>query len=192
MEERRDRNEYPALPGLFSILWTATNPATSALTSGVRAHSCENTSAFKVTFLSSIRSSILSEHLRPQNGCTSTQASTCLWRFRYLWLGCQHHCRLFVQTQLAKMRQIMKECLSYPSPNAFSRVIGLSNRPLTEDASMLPIGNKKWELHSGIGLERGVDVVAEKLKAISGIEGITHVYYTCTMSHPLVAKIIND
>ena len=84
----------------------------------------------------------------------------------------------------------MKECLSYPSPNAFSRVIGLSNRPLTEDVSMLPIEDKKWELHSGVDLERGPDVVAEKLKAIGGIEEISHVYFTCTVSHYLVAEVI--
>ena len=42
---------------------------------------------------------------------------------------------------------------------------------------MLPIENEKWELHSGVDLERGVD---EKLKAIDGIEWTTHVYFTCT------------
>ena len=73
----------------------------------------------------------------------------------------------------------MRECLSYPSPNAFSRVIGLTNRPLTKSASTLPIENEKWELHCGVDLERGADVVAEKLKAIEGIEGISHVYFTC-------------
>ena len=46
-----------------------------------------------------------------------------------------------------------------------------SDRP----ASMLPIEDKKWELHSGIDLERGPDVVAEKLKAIGGIEEINHI-----------------
>ena len=45
---------------------------------------------------------------------------------------------------------------------------------------MLPIENEKWELHSGVDLERGADAVAEKLKAISGIEEINHVYFTCT------------
>ena len=88
------------------------------------------------------------------------------------------------------MQQIVKECLSYPSPNAFSRAIGLSNRPLSEDVSMLPIENKKWELHSGVDLERGADVVTKKLKAIGGIEGISHVYFTCTVSHWLVAEVI--
>ena len=74
----------------------------------------------------------------------------------------------------------MRECLSYPSPNTFSRVIGLTNRPLTKDASMLPREKQKWELHSGIDLEKGVDVVAEKLKAIDGIERTNYVYFTCT------------
>ena len=74
----------------------------------------------------------------------------------------------------------MKECLSYPAPNAFSRIIGLTNRPLTKDVSMLPSEKENWELHSGIDLERGADVVAEKLKAIDGIEGTNYVYFTCT------------
>ena len=48
---------------------------------------------------------------------------------------------------------------------------------------MLPIENENWELHSGVDLEMGADVVAEKLKAIDGIEGINHVYFTCTVPH---------
>lgn len=45
---------------------------------------------------------------------------------------------------------------------------------------MLPSEKEKWELHSGIDLEKGVDVVAEKLKAIDGIERTDYVYFTCT------------
>ena len=44
---------------------------------------------------------------------------------------------------------------------------------------MLPDENEKWELHSGVDLERGVDVVVEKLKAIDGIEGTKYVYFAC-------------
>ena len=57
---------------------------------------------------------------------------------------------------------------------------------------MLSIGNEKWELHSGVDLEMGADVVAEKLKAIGGIGGIHHVYFACTMFHRLVTEIISN
>ena len=45
---------------------------------------------------------------------------------------------------------------------------------------MLPSEKGNWELHSGIDLEKGADVVAEKLKAIDGIERTNYVYFTCT------------
>ena len=81
----------------------------------------------------------------------------------------------------------MRECLNHPSTNAsniFSRVIGLTNRPLSNEASLLNAGDKRWELHSGIDLEQDVDAVAEKLKAIQDIDQVTHVYFTCQIYAP--------
>lgn len=82
----------------------------------------------------------------------------------------------------------MRECLSHPSTNAsntFSRVIGLTNRPLSNEASLLNAADKRWELHSGMDLEQDVDAVAEKLKAIQDIDQVTHVYFTCEIYAPL-------
>lgn len=76
----------------------------------------------------------------------------------------------------------MRQCLGHTSSdssNTFSRVIGLTNRPLSKEASLLNAENKTWELHSGIDLEEDVDAVAEKLKVIQDINQVTHVYFTC-------------
>lgn len=80
----------------------------------------------------------------------------------------------------------MRKCLGHTSSNSsntFSRVIGLTNRPLSKEASLLNAGDKRWELHSGIDLEPGVDAVVEKLKAIEDIDQVTHVYFTSYTSH---------
>ena len=54
---------------------------------------------------------------------------------------------------------------------------------------MLPNENEKWELHSGVDLERGADVVAEKLKAIDGIERTNYVYFACTDAQFIGCKV---
>lgn len=80
----------------------------------------------------------------------------------------------------------MRQCLSHTSSdssNTFSRVIGLTNRPLSKEASLLNAEDKRWELHSGIDLEEDVDAVAEKLKVIQDIDQVTHVYFTCQPAH---------
>lgn len=76
----------------------------------------------------------------------------------------------------------MRQCLAHTSSNAsqtFSRVIGLTNRPLTNEASLLDAEDTRWELHSGIDLEQGVPAVAEKLKTVKDIDQVSHVYFTC-------------
>ncbi len=78
----------------------------------------------------------------------------------------------------------MRECLDHPSNsalNTFSRVIGLTNRPLSKDASLLDVRDKRWELYSGIDLQQDVDAVVEKLRAVRDIDQVTHVYFTCEM-----------
>lgn len=86
----------------------------------------------------------------------------------------------------------MRKCLGHTSSNSsntFSRVIGLTNRPLSKEASLLNAGDKRWELHSGIDLEPGVDAVVEKLKAIEDIDQVTHVYFTCKPSQQPFLRI---
>lgn len=80
----------------------------------------------------------------------------------------------------------MRQCLGHTSSdssNTFSRVIGLTNRPLSKEASLLNAEDKRWELHSGIDLEEDVDAVAEKLEVIQDIDQVTHVYFTCQPAH---------
>lgn len=80
----------------------------------------------------------------------------------------------------------MRECLGNTSrytetENTFSRLIGLTNRPLSKETSLLDAGDQRWELHSGIDLEQSVDAVAERLIAIRNIHQVTHVYFTCEL-----------
>ena len=85
----------------------------------------------------------------------------------------------------------MRECLAHSSPNgskAFSRVIGLTNRPLRKEDFLLDLEDKRWDLHSGIDLERDVDVVAERLKAIEGIDQVNYVYFTCESGQAIIRR----
>ena len=85
----------------------------------------------------------------------------------------------------------MRECLAQFSPNgskAFSRVIGLTNRPLRKENCLLDTGDKRWDLHSGIDLERDVDAVAEKLQAIEGIDQVNYVYFTCESGQDFIPR----
>lgn len=62
-------------------------------------------------------------------------------------------------------------------PYEFSRVIALTNRPLSRQNSNLP-DDPKLELRSGLDLTKGTDSVKEFLENIPGIEKTTHVYFT--------------
>ena len=89
----------------------------------------------------------------------------------------------------------MRECLAHLSTNgskAFSRVIGLTNRPLSKEDSLLATGDKRWDLHSGMDLERDVDAVAEKLKAIEGIDQVSYVYFTCESGLAVTRRRANN
>ena len=75
---------------------------------------------------------------------------------------------------------LMSTCLTYPTTRTFSRIIGLTHRPLDPKDALLPMEEqKRWELHSGFDLSRGVDPVKEKLGRIGGLEEVTHVFFAC-------------
>ncbi|KAL6408614.1 hypothetical protein AUP68_07558 [Ilyonectria robusta] len=76
---------------------------------------------------------------------------------------------------------LLHECLSYPSTNTFSRVLGLSLRPITVEEARLP-QDERLELHSGLDLT-DKDQTLETLRAIPGIEHVTHIYYTAYAGH---------
>ncbi|KAH9204919.1 hypothetical protein DL95DRAFT_529080 [Leptodontidium sp. 2 PMI_412] len=87
--------------------------------------------------------------------------SSDLRKRRYLW-------------SLGDWWSLMRECVSYPSPDTFSRVIGLTRRPLSREAAFLP-DDPRLELNSGFDLSNE-DEVKEKLEDVKDINGVTHVY----------------
>ena len=76
---------------------------------------------------------------------------------------------------------LLRECLIYPSPTTFSRIIGLTNRPLKREDMLLPTDqathSDRWQLYAGMDLSRGVDVATEKLGSVEGIGEVTHVFF---------------
>jgi nucleoside-diphosphate-sugar epimerase len=73
---------------------------------------------------------------------------------------------------------VVREALQYPTSTTFDRIIGLTNRPLTKSEAILP-EDERLELHSNVDLSAGVSAVEARLKRIDGIEGVTHVYFSC-------------
>ena len=80
----------------------------------------------------------------------------------------------------------MRECLNYPTPTTFSRIIGLTNRPCQKENALLP-NDSRIELYSGFDLSKK-DEVEQKLRAIKGIEKVTYVYFAGILSfiYPLL------
>jgi hypothetical protein len=76
---------------------------------------------------------------------------------------------------------IIKALLSYPTPTTFSRVIGLTNRPLSSADARLP-PDERLELYSEINLiEREKSLL--QLQHVPGIKEVTHVYYAAYAGH---------
>jgi hypothetical protein len=71
---------------------------------------------------------------------------------------------------------IVKEALSYPTPTTFSRVIGLTSRPLAIEDSGLP-KDPRLELYVNLDLSKDVAGIVTYLQAIPEIQNITHVYF---------------
>ena len=76
---------------------------------------------------------------------------------------------------------LLKQLLSYPTTRKFSRVIGLTNRPLSREHTQLPL-DERIELYSDLDLrDREKSLFA--LQHIPGIELTTHVYYAAYSGH---------
>ncbi|KAK5109709.1 hypothetical protein LTR85_002287 [Meristemomyces frigidus] len=71
---------------------------------------------------------------------------------------------------------IVKEALSYPTSTTFSRVIGLTSRPLTVEDARLP-QDARLQLYAGLDLSKDVKSTISYLHGIPGIEHVTHVYF---------------
>ncbi|KAL2688931.1 hypothetical protein Neosp_002981 [[Neocosmospora] mangrovei] len=63
----------------------------------------------------------------------------------------------------------------------FSRVIGLSHRPLSKEAARLP-NDPRLELHNRLDLTNR-DQTKEKLGSVPGIGNVTHVYFVAYTGH---------
>lgn len=73
---------------------------------------------------------------------------------------------------------VVKQLLSYPTPTTFSRVIGLTNRPLEIKDSYWPQDDERLECYNGVNLRDNLDSVKDQLRAkVPRIEEVTHVYY---------------
>ncbi|KAL4767076.1 hypothetical protein BDW60DRAFT_220823 [Aspergillus nidulans var. acristatus] len=72
---------------------------------------------------------------------------------------------------------VTKWALEYPSTTTFSRVIGLTNKPLSLKDSGLP-KDSRLELYNGLNL-RGCfnEVLGQLQEKVPNLEDITHVYY---------------
>jgi hypothetical protein len=76
---------------------------------------------------------------------------------------------------------ILKTLLTYPTSATFSRIIGLTNRPLTTADSHLE-ADQRVELYSGIDLlDREKSLL--QLQHVPGIKQVTHVYYAAYAGH---------
>lgn len=68
--------------------------------------------------------------------------------------------------------------LSYPTRTTFSRVIGLSNRPIDRATSLFPEDEPRLEFYSGINLRGDLATVKAQLKEqVPDVQKVTHVYY---------------
>lgn len=71
---------------------------------------------------------------------------------------------------------ITNAALSYPTTNTFTRVVGLTSRPLSLADSGFS-ADPRLQLYSGLDLSKDADSITRYLKKIPDIEKITHVYF---------------
>lgn len=71
---------------------------------------------------------------------------------------------------------ITNSALSYPTPTTFSRVVGLTSRPLSLADSHFPF-DPRLQLYSGLDLSQDAQSIAEYLRKVEDIADITHVYF---------------
>jgi nucleoside-diphosphate-sugar epimerase len=73
---------------------------------------------------------------------------------------------------------VTRNLLSYPTPTTFTRVIGLTNRPMNLAESQLPQDDARLEIYSGINLRQDLAEVKKEMEAkIPNLGDVTHMYY---------------
>ncbi|KAK3374768.1 hypothetical protein B0H63DRAFT_256100 [Podospora didyma] len=78
---------------------------------------------------------------------------------------------------------VLREALRYPTTQSFSRIIGLSNRPLDRSQLLLP-DDPRLCLASGVDLNAGPDQVVAELSRIDGIQDVTDVFFAAYVQPP--------
>ena len=71
---------------------------------------------------------------------------------------------------------ITNSALSYPTSGTFSRVVGLTSRPLSLEASGFP-SDPRLQLYPGLDLSQGAETITKYLRKIENVEQITHIYF---------------
>jgi nucleoside-diphosphate-sugar epimerase len=73
---------------------------------------------------------------------------------------------------------VCNNLLSYPTRTTFSRVVGLSNRPVDRATSLFPDDEPRLEFYSGVNLRGDLATVKKQLEAsVPDVQNVTHVYY---------------
>ena len=91
---------------------------------------------------------------------------------------------VFRLTTLGRGWACVKEALEFPTSTTFSKVTGLTNRPLSIEDSKLP-KDSRLQLVSGIDLTGSADDVLSAMKQkIQGIDTVTHVIFTAYIEKP--------
>jgi hypothetical protein len=79
---------------------------------------------------------------------------------------------------------LCNELLVYPSRDTFSKITGLTNRPLSIKDALLP-NDPRLELVSGIDLSDPLEEVKKLLKKdVKDVQNVTHVFFMGTPSEP--------
>ncbi|KAF1988255.1 hypothetical protein K402DRAFT_374052 [Aulographum hederae CBS 113979] len=78
---------------------------------------------------------------------------------------------------------ITRALLTYPSPSSFSRIIGLTNRPLSKKDAYLPVETGRIELYSGLDLSRGSEKAVSLLRDVEELGEVNKVFYVAYTAH---------
>jgi hypothetical protein len=84
---------------------------------------------------------------------------------------------------------ITRSAVLSKEPHEFTKVIGLTSRPLSIKDSALP-DDPKLELRSGLDLTQGADAVKDFLSRIEGIENTTHVYFVGELTKGVLLRAL--
>jgi hypothetical protein len=71
---------------------------------------------------------------------------------------------------------ITNSALTYPTSSTFSRVVGLTSRPLSLETSGFPT-DSRLQLYSDLDLSQDAETITKYLRKIEKVERITHVYF---------------